>query len=151
MTQDLGFTGTQQGLTKGQRSALNTWLVNLAPVYHGLHLGDCVGADTEVYALMAARSGTGLHSYRLIGHPPTNPGRRAFCAYDEERDPAPYLVRNRAIVDESHLLFAAPEDHEVPRSGTWSTIRYARRLGKPVIVFWPDGSTSPIPARDVIG
>jgi len=45
-------------------------------------------------------------------------------------------------VDETEWLWAIPgEFKEVLRSGTWSTIRYARKKGKKVLIIWPDGSS----------
>lgn len=53
----------------------------------------------------------------------------------------PYLQRNKVIVDRCGVLVAAPgEAQEQLRSGTWSTIRYARRVGRPVIMVLPDGT-----------
>jgi hypothetical protein len=50
------------------------------------------------------------------------------------------LDRNRTMVNESHGVIAAPmSSAEVMRSGTWATIRYARKAGKPVLVIWPNG------------
>jgi len=47
--------------------------------------------------------------------------------------PTPYLSRNRAIVDETEMLIATPAEFtEQQRSGTWSTVRYARACGKKV-------------------
>ena len=38
-------------------------------------------------------------------------------------------------------LVAAPkEDEEVVRSGTWATVRYARKAGRVVLVVRPDGT-----------
>jgi len=46
----------------------------------------------------------------------------------------------QGIVRETELLIAAPaEFSEQHRSGTWSTVRYARRLGRPVQIIGPDG------------
>lgn len=127
-----GFTGTQQGMTSSQESTLSL----LLPRFHVrvLHLGDCLGADDEAH-IIAHRLGL-----RTIGHPPTIADRRAFCTYAEERPAAPYLERNRVIVDESAVLIAAPKGYvEEQRSGTWYTVRWARASKKPVVVIWPDG------------
>jgi hypothetical protein len=44
------------------------------------------------------------------------------------------------IVVESDYLVACPlQDMEQPRGGTWSTVRYARALGRTVAVISPDG------------
>ena len=50
------------------------------------------------------------------------------------------LDRNHDIVDDSDILIACPgEKEEVLRSGTWATIRYAKKQGKSVIIIYPDG------------
>jgi hypothetical protein len=37
-------------------------------------------------------------------------------------------------------VIAAPmSSAEILRSGTWATIRYARKAGKPVLIIWPNG------------
>ncbi len=99
-----------------------------------LHHGDAVGADAEAHDIAAA---LGLP---VVIHPPSEDRQRAFKASPLVRAPRPYLKRNRAIVRESAMLIAAPagaiEEH---RSGVWSTVRYARRIGRPVRVILPDG------------
>jgi hypothetical protein len=56
--------------------------------------------------------------------------KRTFKAAADVRGPKPYLNRNRHIVRETALLIAVPNElTEQPRSGTWSTVRYAQRLG----------------------
>jgi hypothetical protein len=43
-------------------------------------------------------------------------------------------------VDATGWLLAAPRTKtEEQRSGTWATIRYARKLGRQVCLLWPDG------------
>jgi len=51
------------------------------------------------------------------------------------------MARNRDIVAASDALLAAPEGPEAsyPRSGTWATVRMARRAGLPIQIVWPDG------------
>jgi hypothetical protein len=77
-------------------------------------------------------------------HIPDNDSKRAFCRGAAiTHDPLPYLHRNRKIVDDCVLgLLATPSGREVLRSGTWSTIRYARGLGRRITIFWPDGSVT---------
>jgi hypothetical protein len=76
----------------------------------------------------------------VVGHPPENPSKRAFCAFDEICEPAPYLVRNQDIVDIAARMIATPgEMHEVLKSGTWSTVRKARRGRRPLAIIYPNG------------
>lgn len=128
----VGFTGTQRGMTEAQWCAF--WPLILARGPGQFHEGDCIGSDAQ--AAHAARL-AGLH---IVGHPPTNDSKRAFFPADEWRKPYPYLVRNHNIVDASQEMIATPgEFEEQLRSGTWATIRYARRIGRRLLVILPDG------------
>ncbi len=54
--------------------------------------------------------------------------------------PFPYLVRNKHITMTTGLLIATPaENHQVLRSGTWSTVRYADKNDAKVWVIGPNG------------
>lgn len=119
-------------MTDAQKDALRAVL----PVNEGeIHHGDCIGADAEAHDI--AR----FHGMRCVGHPPSNPIKRARKFVDEWRGEKSYLDRNKDIVRETDWLVATPgEFTEQLRSGTWSTVRYARRIGKRVVVILPDGS-----------
>lgn len=139
-----GFTGTQRGMALRQRKAVRQLLYHVRV----LHLGDCIGADAEAY-----EEATDL-GIRRIGHPPSDGGRRAFLAYDEERAPKSYIARNKDIAKEGiDGLIAAPKGFvEEQRSGTWATIRAAQRLGRYVMIVLPDGRvkrSGPVPQVDV--
>lgn len=56
------------------------------------------------------------------------------------------LDRNRDIVEAAEVLIACPDGPERQRSGTWATIRHALRVGKPVVIVWPDGRVERRPA-----
>jgi hypothetical protein len=132
----VGFTGTRYAVPPQQRWLIDSVLDGLYRTRGAveLHQGDCVGADEY-----AANSGASL-GYLVVCHPPTNPLLRAHGPSHVVRPPRPYLQRNRAIVDETDILLAVPSDsHEVQRSGTWATIRYARKLNRPRVVMGPDG------------
>lgn len=134
----LGFTGTQRGLTDKQRDALAGWVEAFKSQLDEFHHGDCVGADAEAHDIVRLASG----SVRIVLHPPTVDAKRAFRAANIYREAKPYLTRNKDIVRETDGIIACPADMtEQLRSGTWSTIRFAMRSGKPVRVFYPDGST----------
>ena len=127
----IGFTGTQIGTTTAQRAVLMQLLVAGTEFHHG----DCVGADENAHAIA---SSLGL---RTVCHPPINPAKRAFTENDETREPKDYIARNHDIVDETDFLLATPKfNAEELRSGTWATIRYAKKSGKRVGIIFPDGS-----------
>jgi hypothetical protein len=75
---------------------------------------------------------------KIVGHPCTLEDQRAHCDVDERRPLRPPLVRNRNIVDACTILTAAPRSTaEELRSGTWSTVRYARAHMVPDIILKP--------------
>lgn len=127
----IGFTGTREGMTKLQRLALE-WLLD--DRFGEFHHGDCVGADAEAHAIATAAK------FKTHSHPPDNETMRAFTKASVEHEPLPYLERNKAIVHACSTLIAAPATTaEHIRSGTWSTVRYARANGVPVAVIYPNG------------
>lgn len=129
----VGFTGTGKGMTPAQLARVKRYLLVVGA--HELHYGDCVGADAQAHLLAVAM---GL---RTVQHPPDDPKARAFTLADEVRPEKPYRYRNYDIVDESEWLIATPYHmKEIQRSGTWMTVRYARRKGRPFTIIWPDGS-----------
>lgn len=133
----VGFTGTQRGLTLPQSNGLTKFFNALR--ISEFHHGDCIGADKIAHTLAVERG------IRIIIHPPVNKTKRAFCASEHTLEPKEYLCRNRDIVNASDMLLACPgEDSEVLRSGTWSTIRYARRTNingkiRPILIIYPSG------------
>lgn len=135
----IGFTGTQRGMTGDQKHTV----VNLLSRRDGeFHHGDCVGSDAEAHDI------ANNMPYWLVSHPPVDETKRAFKHANEYREPRPYLVRNKAIVAETERLIATPgEFKEELRSGTWSTIRHARRLRRPIWIVFPDGSVKVENAR----
>src|ERR1700730_19108648 len=64
-----GFTGTRQGMTAEQKSALRNFLDGGVGEFHH---GDCIGADSEAHDI-ADECG-----YGIILHPPTNYSERAW-------------------------------------------------------------------------
>lgn len=138
---NIGFTGTQNGMTFSQRTVLRELLRGIfreePSIKHSFHHGDCVGADAE-----ACEIAKNLGFWR-VSHPPTNPNKRAFCEYDEIHMPKPYLERNRDIVDASERLYATPfEFNNKLRSGTWYTYRYATDAMKFRVLIFRDGTIS---------
>lgn len=79
--------------------------------------------------------------WKIHSHPPIKTDLRAFTHCDRESEPRDYIARNHAIVDSTEFMIATPGGPEHQRSGTWSTIRYAKRVGKRVVIIMPDGRT----------
>lgn len=131
----LGFTGTSKAdLTFRQRHGLRMLLLELRP--REFHHGDCIKADEQAHAIVREECPDCV----IHVHPPINKTKRAFCKGDVIYEPKLYLVRNAHIVSAATILAAAPEHmHEELRSGTWSTIRRARKYGKEVRMLWPQG------------
>lgn len=130
----LGFTGTREGMTQQQKLALGELLdtkygMNIGEFHHG----DCEGADTQAHLIAKSRG------WNIVIHPPDKNYARAYnVGYSSIRLPIPFLARNHNIVDECSVLIAAPHDTEEQlRSGTWATIRYARKQGKTVVILNP--------------
>lgn len=137
MTDRLGFTGTRKEPTEAQLD----WLWTEIAQYDELHHGACVGAD---YCAHQAALSSGIAGECLVVHPPEND--RLRMTYDPRAlwlPAKPYLVRNRDIVDATDVLIALPDGPERRESGTWSTVRYAAKLRRPVTICYPDGTVKP--------
>ena len=133
----IGFTGTREGMSEHQKETLRQILT--AATLDGdavvLHHGDCKGADADAHEIALA-VGCGV-----VIHPPVKRIMRAYCqgAY-HTLPPEDYLERDRCIVDCTIGLIGAPKsDKEERRSGTWYTIRYARKINKRVILLAREG------------
>lgn len=126
-----GLTATRHGMSREQKEAFRDYLAgSKGKLHHGL----CIGGDSDGHHI-AEEIG-----YWIVGHPPTNPDLRADLACHELRSPKPYLDRNKDIVNETIALIACPsEPEEQLRGGTWSTFRYARKIGRPTVLILPNG------------
>ncbi len=110
--------------------------------------GGCTGVDTFAGWCGLARG------HRVVTILPANPRHTAAVwLQDQTADRAatvrympasktPYRDRNQAIVDDADRLLAFPrypEHHpQSKHSGTWQTIRLARKAGKPVEILMLD-------------
>lgn len=98
------------------------------------HHGDCIGADASAHEI-AKELEIDIYIY-----PPINNRKRAFCCTGSFKihPPKDYIERNHNIVDNCDILIACPKSNiEELRSGTWATVRYARKIKRPVIVLKP--------------
>lgn len=123
----ISFTGTQQGMTPTQKVVLERRLRELKATY--LIHGGCIGADDEADQIAVSLG------IERICYPSTNleksidpailRARGNIRIYNRQQP----LVRNWDIVKNGVYLLACPSQvAEVLRSGTWATVRYARKL-----------------------
>jgi hypothetical protein len=131
----LGFTGTQRGMNDLQRVLFIGFVRGAEPT--AFHHGDCVGADAQAHCIVRHL----FPACRIVIHPPIVDSKRAFMQGDEVLPPKEYLERNRDIVAACDVLVAVPfEDEEQLRSGTWSTVRAARRSAKRMSILLPNNA-----------
>lgn len=140
---NLGFTGPRIGMTTQQFSTLVNQIVILGMSVKSFHHGCCIGAD-EVASLVAKE----LNIPLIVGHPPIKEDYKSKAYYaDREEKPKDYLTRDRDIVNASTLLLATPSGYvSKSSSGTWYTIRYAKKIGKEVKIILPDGKIKHVEA-----
>lgn len=137
----VGVTATRVGASLTQREFLRAWLELIfesSPRRDSVwfHHGDCEGGDEQAHDIAE------LIGYKIHVHPPDDPKARVFKIGDRESKPMPYLERNKDIVISTNILFVLPETFiEKLRSGTWSTYRFAQKIGKPYVIIFPDGRT----------
>ena len=134
----IGFTGTRLGMTSKQRDSIEAILNFMKQLKEHepeeVHHGDCVGADEQFHRMCQ------LRRLCIVIHPPDNESLRANCIGGVVLVPKPYLDRNEDIVNVSDILFAAPKGSEqFQGSGTWQTIRRAKRWNRNVIIIHPEG------------
>jgi hypothetical protein len=135
----VGFTGTRDGMSNEQRRSFCVLLKHFDPLVE-FHHGCCIGADSD-----AANFVQLPYPDSVIGHPCTMRGMTDAFAVRMSKTMLPVkppLARNRDIVDACEVLIACPKGPEELRSGTWATVRYARKQKKRIIILWPDGSVS---------
>jgi len=130
---EIGFTGTRHGMTQSQLDTTRR-LFEENPEWVTVHHGGRVGADAQMHeiALDQGREAVVHHSTRRfaanVGEPTVPPVSPAEA--------------RRSIVDSSAVLIATPAWPGSVQKALSSTVRYARSRGVPVILVWPNGSTS---------
>lgn len=153
----IGFTGTRRKLTIKQEDRLELILksFNIKEFHHG----GCRGADMSAHGLIVYLITNEGLACKIHIHPSDLMFESGdFNACDESHPtnthwdiyykPKPPIERNHNIVDATEVLIATPlQKHEVLRSGTWATIRYALKIGRDVVIIYPDGTNEYITAR----
>ena len=145
----IASTGPREGMTRAQVGGVTGLLSVVPPEHRTLREGDCVGCD-QIVATTARELNCG---WWIIGHPgfsrydPGSTKHRAWFPADVTVKPKEHLARNRDMVKLGLALLATPAGPYVKgaHSGTWYTINYALRIGRPVAVIWPDGQLELMP------
>ncbi|NIN68884.1 MAG: hypothetical protein GTO63_30195 [Anaerolineae bacterium] len=149
MVSVIGFTGTRKGMTPEQEKEVDYFLRVLGPPNSVWH-GGAIGADEQFHELVLCRWPAGVHICVL----PVEHKDRS-----ERIEPGPWvhifppvknpLERNRTIARACLHLICTPKDaSEVLRSGTWATVRYARRVMRTHTLIYPDGSRKTFRGED---
>lgn len=132
----LGFTGTRLSVTQIQTTLTRVLVEKIKPKH--AHHGACVGGDEMFHNI--------CEDYDIIRwlHLPIQRMYEMKFIYNPKTDMRlgrlSYSDRNQEIIGCSDALIATPhEDHEILRSGTWMTIRYARMARRPAYILFPDG------------
>jgi len=140
----IGITGSRYKRSITEFHNKNLHVIFLG--FHGLHNfgtanvsvhhGDCTGVDEYCHDLAIK------YGMYTVAYPPKNKAYRAFTLNNEIKGEREYLERNKDIVNEVDLLLAvSATENATGRSGTWSTIRYANKINKPVYVILPSGKS----------
>jgi hypothetical protein len=127
----VGITGSRNNLSKEQLDKFIKFLKDNNPAE--IHHGDCIGADSMCHDIAES------FNIKIVIHPPDNNTMRANKKSDNIMQVEKYLKRNHNIVDTTDILVAfPPTKEEILRSGTWATIRYAKKKNKQVFIIFPE-------------
>jgi len=148
MTKVLGFTGSRLFNPLRfpvQHIAFGVAIADFGLEFTEFHHGDCQGADVYFQRrIMEIYNGLDI---KFVLHPPHTPSLRAYASKEFGPEHCymvlpekTYLDRNKDIVAACDHLLAIPIGPEISRSGTWSTIRHARRLRKPITIITDCGT-----------
>jgi len=148
---NIGFTGSRIGMSRRQIKVFRTLIANLLMNFKTFHHGGCIGSDKQAHdILFELRNNKSLNLtfpfnefIKIIVHPANNPTFRADLTLildnrDEVLEEKPLLERDMDVVKSCDILFAAPRTlKEERRSDTWTTIKYARKQNKMIIILDP--------------
>lgn len=134
----LSFTGRSDGMNEYQMDlvyqlcgfSFPVWGYKIVEAHHG----DCIGADAQFHDIISA------FTDNIVIHPALNPQYRAFCHANTILPPKKALDRDDDMARICDIMLATPPtDEEILRSGTWATIRYAKKHKKKIYIVQPKG------------
>lgn len=143
----LGITGSRVPLADAQKHSLGIMITAIMRItgLKAIHHGCATGTDETSHGIALTIPGADIYGHPGYGNNKSQP--HLMDLRPEEFTllyPAkPYRERNKDIVTYSRLILACPlypeNDTRSARSGTWQTVRLARRTQKPVILIIPNG------------
>ena len=144
----IGFTGTQDGMTQIQKELIRLRAEAVLFSYSDVvfHHGCCIGSDEEFHEILRSLS----QEVVIHGHPGDLPAKTSYVVDDCDILDArsPNLMRNGVLVTKSHELWSTPGGFsEEMRSGTWATIRIAKKIKAPMDIIYPDGQITSLNER----
>lgn len=136
----IGFTGSRKGLTADHQEAVRRQLTELIEEHRDdeleAHHGDAIGADAQFHAACQQLE------IPVVIHPSKDHKDRAYCPGAKvTHPPVEFANQSAAIVNLCQILIAAPDGFKERwrGSGTWMTIRAARKAEKTIVLCYPDG------------
>lgn len=131
----IGFTGNRYGLNQSQIEEIKKIIESHDNII--VSHGDCVGSDTEFHNICVSYKEQFNKNISIHIYPSFNPVMRAFNKGDVIMKEKQYLQRNLDIINNSDMLIACPVDKNVEemRSGTWVTIRHAKKQGMTIHIL----------------
>lgn len=137
---EVGFTGTRAVLTLAQHTNLVAELKSLRERTDLMVNGCCEGSDRIAWLIW--RDLGGRFRYRPGDRDQWLWARDVCREQDDLFAPTGYMDRNTAIARSDVVVATPHEDFEVQRSGTWSTVRRARRANSSLVVLLPCGQVN---------
>lgn len=133
----IGFIGTRHGMSESQKAAFEEFIQSKE--FTEFHHGDCIGSDKQAHEIVDHFRKDSQKDIKIIGHPPKSQKTRAYCDFDIEMIPDTFYNRNHHIIEATDIFVANPDVSERVKSGTWDSIRYARRMKKSVYIIHKSG------------
>lgn len=137
----IGFTGSRKGMTEDQQEAIRLQLSELIEEHPDeelqAHHGDAIGSDAQFHAACQRLK------LPVVIHPSTDQKERAFCEGAKvTNEPVEFAEQTSALVNLCQILLAAPDGFKERwrGSGTWMTIRAARKSGMTIVICYPNGT-----------
>lgn len=130
----IGFTGTRdlQLISDERKKGIINFFIDLLDKHVDRDItiihGGARGVDTYIHDIALVHD-LNVEIYPAHNSPLANEEKYVMAL------PKNPLSRNKDIVDNSDLIVAVPIDpeNEELRSGTWATVRYARKLNREII------------------